>query len=56
MRRYKKAINVAHEPISGKARKAMNASLKRDSVLVLISAASIIMKKIKPAAKNGNGQ
>jgi hypothetical protein len=34
----------------------MNASLKRDSVLVLISAARITIKKINPAAKKGNGQ
>lgn len=46
---------VHQEPISGIDKKDIKASLNRDSVLVLISAAMIIMKNRRLVAKNGNG-
>jgi hypothetical protein len=47
---------VAQLHASGKDKKAIKASLNRDSVFVLISAASITKKKINPDEKNGKGQ
>jgi hypothetical protein len=47
---------MAQERISGRDSNAIKASLNLDSVFVLISEASIIIKNTNPVKKKGKGQ
>ena len=54
--KYKKTKTVHHDPNSQRLVIAMKASLKRDSVFVMISEIPIIMKEITTKNIQGKGQ